>query len=144
MFLTFARCFPESSIAEIAELLPETYDAMRELAPWVRSWPKHIECMPDDHILDGRRRGAGHGQYSPDLKRIWINPYMTPYGIWLNLIHENMHHAFPDASEVEINNLLVPYIAEEVLGYPIDLDEARLHGLGPAVKGIPGRGYAGT
>jgi hypothetical protein len=144
MFLAFDSCFDPRTVAILMRVLPDTYEVMQEMAPWVKRWPRFIECMDDETILDGRRRGAGHGQYSPDEKRIWINPYMSSYGVWLNLIHENMHHAFPDATEIEINNLLTPYVASEVLGHPIDLDQARLHGLGPAVKGIPGRGYAGT
>jgi hypothetical protein len=55
-----------------------------------------------------------------------------------------MHHAFPDASETEINQVLVPWLAEEITGEKLDLELARLHGLGPPVDGIAGRGYAGA
>lgn len=144
MRITFDSCIPEETLRQLAPYVLPAYEALSELAPWVRDWPTHIECMDAETIIYSRKRGAGHGQYSPDQRRIWVNPYMTAYGIFLNILHENCHHAFADATEMEINNLLVPHLAEQVLGHPIDLDEARMHGLGPAVKGIPGRGYAGT
>ena len=144
MYIEFAPCFPEATIRQLAPYIPALLEALHDLAPWMRTWPTYIECMSNRTILDGRRRGAGHGQYSPDENRVWVNKYMSAYGILLNIAHEFCHAAFEDASEIEINNLLVPALMKQVFGHPIDLDQARLHGLGPAVKGIPGRGYAGT
>jgi hypothetical protein len=143
MYIEFAPCFPEATIRQLAPLILPTFEVLSKMAPW-RKWVTYIECMDDRTIIKGRRGGAGHGQFSPDEDRVWVNPYMSFQGVWLNIIHEQLHGAYPDASEMELNNLLVPYVARQVLGYKIDLDEARLHGLGPAVKGIPGRGYAGT
>jgi hypothetical protein len=142
--LRFAPCFDARKVAAIAEVLPDTFDAFHEIAPWVEDWPDRIECMSDRQIVDGRSRGAGHGQYSPDEKRIWVNPYMTAFGIWLNILHENMHHAFPDATEQEINGVLVPWVYERVTGEKLDRDLARLHGVGPPVPGIGDRGYIGS
>lgn len=144
MELTFDECFSDEKIRKIEPYLPRTYEVFHKLAPWIHDWPSHIQCMPVKHIIRGRKHGAGHGMYTSPMATIHINPHMSPFGIWLNLLHENMHHAYPDASETEINQVLVPWLAKKITGEKLDLDLARLHGLGPPVEGIRGRGYAGN
>lgn len=142
MRIVFDRCFDPRKLEAIAQFLPDVFAVMQEMAPWYRTWPSRVECMPDKDILAGRKRGAGHGQYSPSENRVWVSPYMDPIGILGNIIHEFGHAIWPDATEHELNNLIVPHVLEQVFGYKIDVDCLRMHGLGPIVNGLSGRGYA--
>jgi hypothetical protein len=143
--LHFDTCFDDDKLAEFAHLLPDTYRALNELAPWRKGkWPVRVRCMTNKQVVSGRRRGAGHGMTyvrGSDSKYIWMNPHMSVMGLWLVLIHENLHHAFPDATEEELNNVLVPFIYEDVTGKKLDKKMARKHGLGPPQPGIGDRGY---
>lgn len=133
-------------LERVARLLPQTYLVMDGLAPWRNGkWPTRVRCMTKTKIIQGRSRGAGHGytyvEGQHGGKEIWLNPYMTWEGYWIVLIHENMHHAFPDASEDEINNALVPQVVEAVLRKSKPKEWYRKHGLGPPQPGIGDRGY---
>lgn len=143
--LNFDTCFDECKIAEMSALLPATYVVLNELAPWRKGrWPKHVKCMSLERIVDGRKRGAGHGMtyiQGSQANTIWMNPHMSWEGYWLVFIHENLHHAFPDATEEELNNVLVPHVYQEVTGHKIHKAWARKHGLGPPQPGIGDRGF---
>lgn len=143
--LHFDTCFNDCKVAEMSALLPATYDVLNELAPWRKGrWPTRVHCMSKEKILDGRKRGAGHGATyvsGVDSNSIWMNPHMTPAGLWLVFIHENLHHAFPDATEDELNNVLVPHVFEEVTGKKLNTVWARKQGIGPPQPGIGDRGY---
>lgn len=144
--LSFDRCFDDCKIAELLGILPQTYAAMNKMAPWRKGkWPTKVRCMSNSKILDGRRRGAGHGYtyvQGEDTNGIWMNPHMTSEGYWLVFVHENLHHGFPDATEDELNNVLVPEVYKRVFGKPMNKAWARKHGLGPPQPGIGDRGYA--
>jgi len=148
--LHFDDCFTSAAnvhkLERVARLLPQTYLVMDGLAPWRNGkWPTRVRCMTKTKIIQGRSRGAGHGytyvEGQHGGKEIWLNPYMTWEGYWIVLIHENMHHAFPDASEDEINNALVPQVVEAVLRKSKPKEWYRKHGLGPPQPGIGDRGY---
>jgi hypothetical protein len=148
LVLSFARCFDQNKVAAIVDRLPKTYEALDELAPWREGqWPTEIRCMSDSRIAEGRSHGAGHGvtQVGCISRRgcnwIEMNPYLTPDGLWLVLIHENLHHAFPDATEDEINNVLVQRVYKRVTGHSLNSSWARKQGLGPPEPGIGDRGY---
>lgn len=100
--------------------------------------------MSHQRIVAGRARGAGHGMtyvQGPKNNTIWMNHYMSAEGYWLVFVHENLHHAFPDATEHELNNVLVPEVYARVFHNPMNRAWARKHGLGPPAPGIGDRGY---
>lgn len=69
----------------------------------VLDWPRRIECMTLREIREGRKHGAGHGLYIRRGRRIKINSTMPARDVLLNVIHENLHHAMPDATETEVD-----------------------------------------
>lgn len=140
--LQFDPCFDQQKLAELAPHLPATYSVMNEMAPFRRGrWPTRVHCMSHSKIIDGRKRGAGHGYTYPGEDGIWINPTMTVQGHWLVLVHENFHHAWPDATEQEINCRLVPEVYKRVFGKRLDPEWARRHGLGSPVPGVGDRSF---
>lgn len=101
----FDVCFDKDKIDEYRPLIPETYQVMEELAGRSVKWPNRIECMTPEQIREGRRFGAGHGLYLISQRRIFVNASMSARNIFLNFIHENLHHALPSASERKIDRL---------------------------------------
>lgn len=140
--LRFDTCFDDCKIAEFSGYLPDTYRALNRMAPWIKGrWPNRVHCMSKRDVVAGRRRGAGHGATYLERREIWMNPHMTSAGLWLVFIHENLHHAFPDATEDELNNVLVPEVFQEVTGKKLNRAWARKQGIGPPEPGIGDRGY---
>lgn len=143
--IVFSTCFPRSKVLALWPRLDPTYAELDRLAEWRGGrWPKHIRCMGKAQIVDGRRRGAGHGftyVRGDDKDAIWMNPHMSVLGYHLVLIHENLHHAFPDATENELNNVLVPYVYTQATGELLSKESMREAGLGPPEPGIGDRGY---
>ncbi len=116
----FDRCFDRKKIDAFRHLIPATYEAMEDIAGQKIDWPPNIECMTSQEIVAGKVRGKGHGLYFFDEERVKINPHMSPKGIYLNFIHENLHHAVPTASERDINDDMLPRVYEQVTGFSID------------------------
>jgi hypothetical protein len=143
-FPTFDSCLDENKLIELIVLLPRTYEELDKYAPWLNGrWPTRVHCMTNARIIEGRKRGAGHGytyNNGPQSNSIWLNPHMTAEGYWLVFVHENLHHAFPDATELEINNVHVPNIYRQVFRRPMNKAWAKRHGLGPPMCGIGDRG----
>lgn len=140
--LRFNNCFDPRVLDRLRPLLPDTYRCMNELAPWRRGrWPTRVHCMDEQSIIDGRSRGAGHGYTYKGSNEIWMNHHMSLSGHWLVFVHENLHHAFPDATESELNNVLVPRVYKCVFDERMDKNWARKHGLGPPQPGIGDRGF---
>lgn len=142
----FDDCFPRAKIRRLMPLLPKTYAALDELAPWREGkWPTRVHCMSAEQILEARPHGAGHGSTyvceTGECNEVWINPFMSWEGLWLVLVHENLHHAYPDATEDEINCLHVPAVYERVFGRKRTHDWFRRHGLGAPVAGVGDRSY---
>lgn len=140
--LQFDPCFDRDKIVRLSAVLPKTYAELDRLAPWRKGkWPTKIHCMTDSKILDGRRRGAGHGYTYPGRNGIWMNHHMTLVGHWLVLVHENGHHAWPDATEQELNCVIVPRVYKRVFGKVLTPEYGRRHGLGSPVPGVGDRSY---
>lgn len=140
--LHFDDCFDPVKIEKLSRLLPRTYAALDELAPWMKGkWPTRVHCMSDGDIVKGRKKGAGHGYTFHDGNEVWINPHMTQEGHWLVLVHEFLHHGFPDATEPEINCTLVPHVYKQVFGKKLDPAWARQHGIGSPVEGVGDRSF---
>lgn len=141
----FEPCFDRNKLTELIVLLPLTYAALDTYAPWRRGeWPTKVRCMKDSRIVEGRKRGAGHGYtYTSgrEADTIWMNPHMSSEGYWLVFVHENLHHAFPDATEHEINNVHVQHVYKTVFKRRMDPSWACKHGLGPPEPHIGDRGY---
>jgi hypothetical protein len=144
--LRFDPCFDDAKLSRVEPYLPRTYAVLNAMAPWRRGrWPTRVKCMSDRRIAEGRRRGAGHGLTyvcsGGHCRDVWINPYMTWQGHWLVLVHESLHHAFPDATEAEINCVLVPNVFQRVFGRRMSHAWGRQHGLGSPVPGVGDRSY---
>jgi len=103
--------FPEHKIDKIEHLLVPAFYAIRRMAkdPGLQ-FPSPILPMEEGEIAYGRtirdsghEGGAGHGQYHTETCQAKVNAAMSPQKILLNVVHENLHHAFPDESEVQID-----------------------------------------
>lgn len=138
-------CFDERKVRALSKKLPETYAALDEMAEWRKGdWPSRVRCMSHSEIAEGRSRGAGHGftyTRGRGSQTIWMNPYMSTEGYWLVFVHECLHHAWPDASEREINCVHLPQIYERVWGKRLDPDWARKHGIGAPAPMVGDRSY---
>lgn len=145
MKLHFDECFDQDKILWVAQYLPATYAVLDELAPWRKGkWPGRVRCMSTSSIVDGRARGAGHGFTYTEGRgsgEIWMNPHMSELGHWLVLVHENCHHGWPDATEGEINCVLVPEVYRRVFGKKLTPETGRRHGLGAPAAGVGDRSY---
>lgn len=146
MNLRFDPCLDRAKLARVEPYLARTYAVLNQMAPWRRGkWPTRIRCLPDSRIVEGRKRGAGHGMtYTCSHGRcndIWISRYMTWQGYWLVLVHENLHHAYPDATEQEINCVLVPHVFRKVTGQRWSHAWGRKHGIGSPAPGVGDRSY---
>lgn len=142
---TFDRCFDPDKIEWLISTLPKTYQELNARAPWMRGrWPTRVKCMSNQRIVEGRARGAGHG-YTYSRGRgshtIWMNPHMTKAGHWLVFVHENLHHAWPDAEESELNCEHLPSIFKSVFNKHYDHEWARKNGVGSPVAGVGDRSY---
>lgn len=145
----FEPCFPRAKLQSLIVTLPRTFEVLNSITDWKVKWPTTVRCMTDSEIRQGRKRGAGHGythtRCHPDsggCDTIWMNHYMTAQGYWLVFTHENLHHAFPDASESELNCNWLPYVYEHTFdkAWP-GHDWARKHGVGSPVAGVGDRSY---
>lgn len=117
--VTFSRCFDRKKIDYFRRFIPKTYRVMEDMAGHRPDWPTRIECMTAAET----RQGPGHGLYDPDEQRIAINASMSPLAIYLNFIHENLHHALPYASEAEVDRL-TPIVYHRVTGGVVEADES--------------------
>jgi hypothetical protein len=122
--LTHALCHFE-------HLIPATYAAMEELSESWIDWPRHVEAMTEQEIAEGEAVGKGHGLYLPETAQIKLNASMTPIAIYLNFIHEHLHHAIPDATEQEINFAFVPLVYKQVTGRDVPESQGRSAGIIP-------------
>ncbi len=144
--LYFEPCLDQRKVEWLITTLPATYEVLDELAPWRKGkWPTRVRCMSDRKIIQGRQHGAGHGYTftrGRDSNSIWLNPYLSREGYFLVFVHENLHHAYPDATEPELNCTHLPYVFQEVFGkkWP-GHDWARLHGVGSPVPGVGDRSF---
>lgn len=112
--VTFASCFPRSKIKPIEQYVGPALTCIEELASRKIDFPSPIRCMTKKEIAEGRgihgpghEEGAGHGLLiwkggEPIVK---VNKTMSPMNILANVIHENLHVAFPDKHEVVIDKL---------------------------------------
>jgi len=143
--LTFDGCLDQQKVEWLITTLPAMYGVLNELAPWRKGkWPTRVRCMSDQRIIEGRKRGAGHGfTYTSgrDKNSIWLNPYLSREGYFLVFAHENLHHGFPDATEQELNCTHLPYVYREVFGRWPGHEWARSHGVGSAVPGVGDRSF---
>lgn len=140
--VTFDRCFNDDKVRQVSVYLPATFEALNEMAPWRKGkWPTRVRCMTHAQIIQGRRRGAGHGFTYIRGNTIWMNAHMTAMGYWLVYVHENLHHAFPDATEEELNCRELPQVYREVFGRTLTAAFARKHGVGSPVPGVGDRSY---
>ena len=85
-----------------------------------------MPVMTDEEIEEGEEVGGGHGLYLRDQHRIKINPSMDPFNIYLNFVHENLHHAKPELTgpkfstqhrHIEINESLVKQVMEQMVAF---------------------------
>jgi hypothetical protein len=97
--------------------------------------------MTHQQIREGRSRGAGHGYTFIRGNKIWMNAHMSKEGYWLVYTHENLHHAFPDSSESELNCVHLPWMYREVFGKTLTPAFARRHGVGAPQQGIGDRSF---
>jgi hypothetical protein len=129
MIPDFNPCFSSRKIDTFRRLIPKTYRVMEELFDRETDWPDLIEAMTLEEVREGKKQGKGHGLYFPVEKRIKLNHRMSALALYLNFIHENAHHIMPELSDREINNTIVPWVFEEVMGIPIPQEEGESAGV---------------
>lgn len=144
--IEFDSCLDQKKVEWLITTLPATYGVLNEMAPWRKGkWPTRVHCMTDQRIVEGRKRGAGHGYtytQGRDKNSIWLNPHLSQWGYWLVFTHENLHHAFDDASEGELNCVLLPDVFSKVFRkrWP-GHDWARSHGVGSRTPDFGDRSF---
>lgn len=138
-------CFDPDKIDWLITTLPKTFAVLNKKAPWMRGkWPRYVKCMSTKRIVEGRARGAGHGMTyvrGRGSNTIWMNPHMTEWGYWLVFVHENLHHAYPDATEQELNCEHLPDVFKHVFNKRYDHEWARKNGVGSPVPGVGDRSF---
>lgn len=112
----FSGVFDRRKVEAIAPLLPACYRAMEALAGRPLRLPRLIEAMTAAEVREGRALGKGHGLYYPAERRIKVDAAMSPRDILLNVVHENLHCAFPRATDEEINFRLLPAVWKMAAG----------------------------
>ena len=98
--INISKCFTDDIVKMLKDNSEKVYQEINKLSQKpISDYPTTIECLTEKEIEYYRREyGAGHGLYvAPNLVK--INPNMSKEGILLNFIHENIHHALPNASE---------------------------------------------
>ena len=144
-FPQFDRCLDQEKVAWLKSTLPKTLKVLNTKAPWMRGrWPRHVKCMSTKRIIEGRSRGAGHGMTyvrGRGSDSIWINKHMTAWGHWLVFTHEFLHHAYPDATEGELNCEHLGDVFERVFKKRYDHEWARKNGVGSPVANVGDRSF---
>ena len=122
----FASCF-EGKDEPFRSLLNKTLEIIEMVINRnVDNWPQTVECMSDEEIKEGENAGGGHGLYISGEQRLKINPNMDSFNIYLNFIHENIHHAKPELEgpkystqhrHIEINESLMKQVVDYVVIY---------------------------
>ena len=86
-------------------------------------FPSPIYPMTKAEIDEGREivdkghpQGAGHGVFYPSYNLIKVNASMDSDEILANVIHENLHFAFPLATEIDVDKM-VGILTYKILGY---------------------------
>jgi len=109
----FDKCFDRESVNAIKRSVDLALLEIEKLAGRKIAFPQNISCMSESEVSRGRRirglgheEGAGHGMLSCDGKCIVkVNRDMSAYNILANVVHENIHFAFPEKGEVETDSL---------------------------------------
>jgi len=106
----FCECFDEEKIKPFEHHIPQVYEEIEKLTnKRIKSFPDLVQCLTEEEIEEYSKIGGGHGLYQyPDTVK--INPNMDSEMIFLNFIHENIHHAMPQAEE-KVVDILTLFIA---------------------------------
>jgi len=107
--------FDPDSVWKIQALAEKTYKAIEEFVGQPEFWPKFIDAMNYEEIAEGELKGGGHGLYLHESQSIKINPHMNYLNVYLNFIHENIHHVDRYRPE-ELVDELTDIIFEKVTG----------------------------
>jgi hypothetical protein len=142
---TFSPCFGgKEKIFE--PLLNQTLEIIEMVINRnVDDWPQTIECMTDEEIEEGEEVGGGHGLYLGDEQTIKINSSMDPFNIYLNFVHESLHHAKPELTgpkfssqhrHVEINESLMKQVMEHMAAFLNEEEKIKEQIPGDFIKGL--------
>ena len=122
----FDECF-EGKGKILGPLLNKTLEIIEMvLNKNIDDWPQKIECMTEEEIKAGKEEEGGHWLYVSETERIKINPTMDVFNIYLNFIHEFIHHAKPELGgpkystqhrHIEINESLMKQVIENILAF---------------------------
>lgn len=105
--------FSPEKTAEVEPTIPYILEAVEYIAnEGELLFPSPIRPMTKAEFSDGRSvvdvghpNGAGHGQYDTVAVEVAINPNMEPFDIAANVFHENLHHACPEMTEVQVRDM---------------------------------------
>jgi hypothetical protein len=105
--------FSPEKTAEVEPTIPYILETVEYIAnEGELLFPSPIRPMTKAEFSDGRSvvdvghpNGAGHGQYDTIAVEVAINPNMEPFDIAANVFHENLHHACPEMTEVQVRDL---------------------------------------
>lgn len=117
---TFDEQFDPRKVATFWNYIPKVYREMEYLTGRRPKWPQFIEAMTEEEVAQGECLGKGHGLYFSPGAVVKINADMSPEAIFLNFIHEHFHHILPEATDQEINEILVPEVYRRVTGREFD------------------------
>jgi hypothetical protein len=102
--------FDPAKLQVIRPLIPLGLQGAREITNSNAKFPSPVVALSPSEIAHGRtivdeghKLGAGHGMYNPNTYQVKVNPNMEPIDILANLIHENLHHLNPAASEMLVD-----------------------------------------
>lgn len=107
----------------LPNILSEVSSLAKTQALRITRWPVTIAPMDPKEIIQDEKDGGGHGVYLPDTEEIRLNSTMPPLGIILNLVHELWHHVDRNADESYINNVVVPFIYDQLTGKVLRPDD---------------------
>ena len=115
--------FSREKTREVEEYLIPSLKEIEKIAGKRIKFPSPIYPMTKAEIDEGREivdkghpQGAGHGVFYPSYNLIKVNASMDSDEILANVIHENLHFAFPLATEIDVDKM-VGILTYKILGY---------------------------
>jgi hypothetical protein len=95
-------------LQQIEPYLDLVLDEIERLAGRPIQFPPIVTPMTQRDVEEAQREGAfGTGEYIPPngVATVKLHPGLSAWETLVTYTHENLHHAFPEKSEAEIDDL---------------------------------------